>query len=121
MAFNIVRFLIPAYGYKEGSYDESLVLGAILIHDAWKYGSKGDQEHTIPNHGELYAEYLRSKISEGNSNNIIFHDLASIIEIHHGIWSTSEITPDEMRDSNYVIVHLADYFASRHHLVTNFL
>lgn len=97
----------------ENAYD--LIIGALLLHDGFKYGLTGTEQHTDPNHPNLIADYLdqKSTASEaGSDRQFYLHKLSELTRSHHGKWGN---TPANNRMKEYV--HIADMIASRAHLI----
>lgn len=97
----------------ENAYD--LIIGALLLHDGFKYGLTGAEQHTDPNHPNLIADYLdqKSTASEtGSDRQFYLRKLSELTRSHHGKWGD---TPANNRMKEYV--HIADMIASRAHLI----
>jgi hypothetical protein len=94
--------------------EKSAIVCAAILHDITKYGIPC-RMHTIPNHGELAAEWLE-KIAEDklaaleekwtSVPNIILEGIA----LHMGRWAPSKQKPAYETTG---LIHEADYWASR--------
>lgn len=84
-----------------------ICIAATILHDLFKYGVNGEFEHTIPNHGQLLADFIGNNYTGYNELRI-----AELIRTHMGKW-----TEDYPIDQYQLIVHRADMIASRVHTI----
>lgn len=99
----------------EDEHDKDLIISALILHDGFKYGISGTEQHTVSDHPDLIADFLleRYKNEDPNSNRAFyFHKLSELTRSHHGRWGKS---PCNNRCKEYV--HIADMMASRAHLI----
>jgi len=99
------------------SRERDLLRLAGLVHDMWKSGTQEDYEkskYTRFNHPLIAAEHVR------NMNDLPKDDLefiAHAVEAHMGQWCEDKRNPDVVlpkpNDKYQIILHLADYLASR--------
>lgn len=99
----------------EDEHDNDLIISALILHDGFKYGKEGTEQHTVSDHPEIIADFLMEKYKneDPNSNRAFyFRKLSELTRSHHGKWGKS---PCNNRCKEYV--HIADMIASRAHLI----
>lgn len=105
--------------YREGRFTQGEIdyaRAALILHDAFKYGSDGLAEKIQKDHPESYASYLRSRIdSVAPALKEVYQNLATLIEHHHGIWSNTPYPNDPTPTME--LVHYCDYIASKLHKI----
>jgi len=99
------------------SRERDLLLVAALMHDSMKSGTQEEYEgnkQTKFNHPLLAAELVRSIDGLNKEEKEL---IAHVIESHMGSWNTDKRYPNlklpTPQDKYQIIVHLADYLASR--------
>lgn len=121
-AFNALLELLEASDLinENWNHDCDLMCAAILLHDGFKYGIKGELDHTTYNHPELMADYLlnySNRDCDSTQLHCLMKDIESIsmlVRTHHGIWGNQQ--PKTLSQN---LVHLADYISSGIHRITN--
>lgn len=114
-ALNVLDMYVRSY--REGRFTQQEIdyaRAALILHDAFKYGSDGEAEWIQKDHPECYATYLRSQIdSVAPALKDVYQNLATLIEYHHGIWSNTNypVSPTALIE----LVHYCDYMASKLH------
>lgn len=111
VAVEFAKQIIETDNYPMFDINADSVYAALLLHDVFKYGKKGTDEHTCFEHPLYAADFVRHKMK---------HDLkwriANDIASHMGKWNTSsrrkEVlpVPHTMEER---LVHLCDFLASR--------
>ena len=96
--------------------DRSCIISAIILHDGWKHGDKGNS-YTIHEHPIICAEWVRSsECLDGIISNSGRELIASAIESHMGEFTSSKrskiVLPKPQSDIQK-FVHMCDYLASR--------
>lgn len=103
--------------------EKDLVIVAAMLHDTFKCGDKSSYEanpHTKFNH-PLIASAMYSNI-KGIINNDCLQFLCGCISSHMGQWNVSKAGELLPKPKNYgqILVHVADYLASRKDIILNF-
>ena len=104
-AFVVAKHLCTAFGFV--GFDRELILTATLLHDVCKAGAgnKG-AGHTVGGHERLLGKRYGQK--EPIVHNEYWERVKRLVETHEGLWGESK--PETIPE---MIVHLADYIASR--------
>ena len=125
----VVRFLnhmlaVESIGNQFSSRERDLLRVAAICHDMCKSGTQADYEknnHTKFDHPLMEANDIRnSKLLPPDEIELIAH----CIESHMGQWNTDKRNPGivlpKPQDKYQIIVHLADYLASRKDIEMSF-
>lgn len=89
-------------------YERVLAVVAAMLHDTYKGGTSDEWTHTVSDHGEIAADFIRHydfAADEGTD------EIASAVEVHMGRWSRLPVYLEEMDDLCRCVA-LADYAAS---------
>lgn len=110
-------FAVESFANQFTSRERDLLRAAGLAHDMMKSGTQADYEknkYTKFDHPLLAADMIRSM--DGLSKEEI-EFIAHVIESHMGVWNTDKRHPNivlpKPEDKYQIILHLADYLASR--------
>lgn len=121
---SVVKFLNHMFGVESianqfTSREKDLLRVAAITHDCKKSGSQQDynkSKYTKFNHPLLAADFIR-KLDNDNIGSEEKEFIAHVIESHMGSWNTDKRYPDVVlptpQDKYQIILHLADYLASR--------
>lgn len=117
--FRLTLDLLDMRGVSVNDTAYSIALSAALLHDTWKV--KPDREHSVFEHPLLAALTVHGLLPEYDEE--ITHRegmlLCNAIRSHMGRWNTSKhssFTLPEPTSWLDVLVHTADYLASRKHI-----
>ena len=125
----LVRFLNHMFNVESiadefSSRERDLLRVAGITHDMMKSGTQEEYEHnkyTKFDHPLKAAEFVR-ELSTLNKNETDL--LCSVISTHMGEWNTNKFNPDiilpKPTNKYQIIVHLADYLASRRDIEMKF-
>jgi 23S rRNA maturation-related 3'-5' exoribonuclease YhaM len=95
------------------SLQKDIVLGACLLHDICKFGYPEFSGHLVMGHGNLVANVVKKAEKELEWTLENTPIILTIIAQHMGQWDVPFKPPTEQLA---VIVHLADYIASREYV-----
>jgi 23S rRNA maturation-related 3'-5' exoribonuclease YhaM len=97
--------------FKIEGNQRDIVLAALLLHDICKFGYPNNTGSLIMGHGNLVANVAKAaKISE---NSFYLSDILCLISTHMGRWDVPFKPPSELLP---MIVHMADFIASREYI-----
>ncbi|QPX71714.1 hypothetical protein [Bacillus phage SP8] len=105
----------PTFGGKLSNLDKDICRSAMILHDACKQGF-GEGGSTVTEHPLLVKDLLDKNDLGGPINFGLWGRICRVISTHMGPWTKNregkEVLPAP-KDELQVIVHLADYMASR--------
>ncbi len=117
MLFSGVK-IIRMFGGKLISKQNDVYIMAIILHDIQKYGPKGTNPHTTPNHDKTMADLL-----EKNRKTLMKHfsdseteTMIAGVRYHSGRWSKSVPNMNEFEFADYptivMFVHMFDMLST---------
>lgn len=118
--FYLVQHLLTLHDIGKGEPLYSLLLSAALLHDCCKAGTSGQM--TCHEHPLLAAEHVEKTartLPPGTVDSTLLRDLLRCIKSHMGRWNKSKHSAISLplpRTFAEVLLHTADYMASRKHI-----
>jgi len=110
--------IIRMFGGKLKSTQNDAFLMAIVLHDIQKYGKKGTNPHTTPNHDKTMADLLlkNRKTLLKHFSELEMEILISGVRYHSGRWSKSVTNMHEFDFSDYhpvvMFTHMLDMMST---------
>ena len=95
--------------------DRDLLVAAAILHDSCKRGVNWESPFTVHEH-PLLVPQLMSDEELSDEESAVWNEICSIIATHMGQWTTSKrskIVLPEPKTTNQILLHMADYLASR--------
>ena len=113
---NAAEKLLKMFSIEKNTPEADTILFAIALHDALKYGEKGDRPHTARDHDQMIGNLIKS--SEGVFKKLLSDNQFNVLEestrFHSGQWSTDapkDFDFDKMKKET-LLVHMLDMLST---------